>query len=124
MSAGFTHDDDLATDAGEENDPLWRLLGRAPLPPPDGWFTVRTLARCRHAGAPVEAWGRLSSRLWRWALGSGLGLCLCLFLAARLHPQPVVSPNQKGVQEAFEIMASLPNDPDSTSSSTWQDSSL
>ncbi len=107
----------------DENDPVWRLLGRASLPEPDAWFAARTLARCRHegqnGGATVVSLPRLT-RMWRWALGGGLGLSLALVLmVAQIHSEKV--DNQKNVQEAFEIMASI--DPDSDSSS-WQDTSL
>jgi hypothetical protein len=109
----------------DDNDPVWRLLARAPLPEPEAWFTARTLARCRRENLGGERWGILSHRLrtWRWALGSGLGLCLAVVL---LMPQPHSStsaPNKKKVQEAFEIVASLGEDSD-IPSSPWQDTSL
>ena len=115
----------------DENDPVWRLLGRAPRPEPDGWFTVRTLARCRHEGPGVESgvisfarFARLV-RMWRWALGGGLALSLAVGLVVKqIHSEG--ADKQKNVQEAFEIMASIDTDSDSSppSSSSWQDSSL
>ena len=108
--------------SGEQNDPVWALLGRAPLPQPDAWFAARTLARCRSAVAahPVPAW----ERVWRWSLGSGVAISLALFLFAHPHaPAAVDSSKQKGVQEAFEIMASMdPQTDAAASSSSWQDS--
>ncbi len=66
--------------------------------------------------------------MWRWALGGGLGICLAVSLLvaqiAQVHTEKV--DEQKNVQEAFEIMASIDNgssDSDA-SSSPWQDSSL
>lgn len=106
------------------HDPLWRLLACAPRPEPDAWFTVRALARCRNEsqGAGLVSLSRFAG-MWRWALGGGLGLCLALVLmVAQIHSEKV--DKQKNVQEAFEIMASLDTDSDSSSSSPWQDSSL
>jgi hypothetical protein len=110
----------------DENDPVWRLLARAPRAEPDGWFAARTLARCRHEGLGVESGvGSLVrfARMWRWALGGGLALSMALVLVvAQINSEKVE--NQKNVQDAFEIMASIDTDSDSSSSSSWQDSSL
>jgi hypothetical protein len=107
------------------NDPVWRLLGESPRPEPDAWFTVRTLARCRHevmeAGGISPAWPARFGRMWRWALGGGLALSMALALVATQSYSE--NDKQKNVQEAFEIMASMDTDSDSSSSS-WQDSSL
>ena len=115
MSAGlFDHDDTSA----EINDPVWRLLGRAPMPRPDGWFTARTLARCRTLER--RGWGG-----WRWALGMGLGLAVATVAGTHLQDQVVAK--QKNVQEAFDIVASVGTDADSSSDSaptSWEDSSL
>jgi hypothetical protein len=109
----------------DENDPVWRLLARAPRPEPDAWFAARTLARCRYEGPGVES-GVVSlvrfARMWRWALGGGLALTLALALVVtQIHSEK--ADKQKNVQEAFEIMASIDTDSDS-SSSPWQDSSF
>jgi hypothetical protein len=105
------------------NDPLWHLLGRAPRPEPDAWFTVRTLARCRHEGLGMELGGASLARMWRWALGGGLAVSLAVALVATQFQSEKVD-KQKNVQEAFEILASIDTDSDSSSSSSWQDSSL
>ena len=110
----------------DENDPVWRLLARAPRPELDAWFTVRTLARCRHEGLGVEA-GVISltglPQIWRWALGGGLALSMALaFVVTQIHSEKAAK--QKNVQEAFEIVASIDTDSDSSSPSSWQDSSL
>ena len=110
----------------EENDPVWRLLGESPRPEPDGWFVVRTLARCRYAGAGGESHWVFLGGIWRWALGGGLGLCLAVALMAGQIPgsSPSAEKQQK-VQEAFEIMANLDSpEAEDSSSSTEQDSSL
>ena len=110
----------------DENDPVWRLLARAPRPEPDAWFAARTLARCRHEGLRMESGVISFARMWRWALGGGLALSMALALAAT-HSHSEKAAKQKKVQEAFEIMASIGADSDSsitTSSSSWQDSSL
>ncbi|SRR5260221_5352671 len=113
------HDTPLQLD---ENDPVWRLLAEAPRPEPDAWFAVRTLARCRSERLRAESGAMPLVRMWRWALGGGLGLCLAVVLVvAQIHSESMSPDKQKNVQEAFEIMASV--DPDSDSSS-WQDSSL
>jgi len=109
----------------DDNDPIWQLLAESPRPEPDAWFAVRTMARCRN----VVAEGFVFRAVWRWALGGGLGVCLAVVL---LMPQPqalsvsAVPDKQKNVQEAFEIMASLdtPDSSSSSSTSSWQDSSL
>jgi hypothetical protein len=109
----------------DENDPVWRLLARAPRPEPDGWFAARTLARCRHEGSGMESGVILFVRMWRWALGGGLALSMALALVVtQIHSEK--ADKQKNVQEAFEIMASIDTDSDSSpsSSSSWQDSSL
>jgi len=108
----------------DENDPVWHLLARAPRPEPDGWFTARTLARCRHEGLGVESGVISFARMWRWALGGGLALSMALALmVTQIHSENEKADKQKNVQEAFEIMASIDTDSD-TSSSSWQDSSL
>jgi len=118
-------DDPSRETAFDEADPVWRLMGRAPLPEPDAWFAARTLARCRSEGRSAISFFRLSP-VWRWAAGGGAGLCLAVgLLAAQMHSEQV--DKQKNVQEAFEIMASIDTDADSSSSpssSSWQDSSL
>jgi hypothetical protein len=132
MTAGLPNDD-LRDARAEETDPVWRLLARARTPEPDAWFTVRTLARCRHAGLDAES-RRLPAfaHLWRWALGTGLGFCLAIFAMSRIDTESTPETNQKNVQEAFEIMASMGSDSDSgaattstpDSNSSWPDSSL
>jgi hypothetical protein len=112
----------------DENDPVWRLLAESPRPEPDAWFAVRTVARCRNAGLGAD-WFAFRGIL-RWALGGGLVVCLAvLLLVPRTHHESAVPDQKKNVQEAFEIMASMDaSSPDSTSTSsstsTWQDSSL
>ena len=116
----------------DDNDPVWRLLAESPRPEPDAWFAVRTLARCRNEALAADSGGTVSlARVWRWALGGGVAICMALTLAVtqqvgQVHTATV--DNQKNVQEAFEIIASIDNnsssDSDSSSSSTWQDSKL
>jgi len=107
----------------DENDPVWQLLARAPRLEPDAWFTVRTLARCRHVGLGTDYRSIFFNRTWRWALGGGLGLCLAAMVLTNQSPfHFAFSSDQKNVQEAFQIMASLGMDSDSPSSA--QDSSL
>ena len=112
----------------DDHDPVWQLLARAPLPETDGWFTARTLARCRQVGRQVEKGWTPLGRVWRWALGGGLGVCLAAILMVsqvQVQPAPPATDDQKNVQEAFEIVANLGPDTDSPSTpSTWQDSSL
>ena len=55
MRAGNSPDNHLPDGWAEENDPVWRLLAKAPVPEPDAWFTVRTLARCRYTGLAAES---------------------------------------------------------------------
>jgi len=126
------HEDSPEDTGWDEKDPLWRALGRAPLPEPDGWFAARTLARCRNEALAADSGGTVSlARVWRWALGGGVAICMALTLAVtqqvgQVHTATV--DNQKNVHEAFEIIASIDNnsssDSDSSSSSTWQDSKL
>ena len=100
--------DDRQDLRGDENDPLWRLLGESPRPEPDAWFTARTLARCRHAGVFVESGVQSFSRIWRWALGGGLGVCFAVVvMVAQIHTDAPVPDKQKNVQEAFEIVAAI-----------------
>lgn len=108
----------------DEDDPLWRVLGFAPLPEPDGWFTARTVARCRHEVAEVEAapgWMIRLTRAWRWVLGGGVAFSIALAgLVTEIRLEK--ADKQKKVQEAFEIVASMDPDPDSSATtSSWQD---
>jgi len=113
---------------GDENDPVWRLLARVPRPEPDAWFTARTLARCRHEGLRTESGVISLAWMWRWAVGGGLALSMAVALVVtQIHSAKVDrADKQKNVQEAFEIMASIDTDSDSSppTSSSWQDSSL
>jgi hypothetical protein len=93
-------------------DPLDRLLLRAPLLEPDTWFAARTVARCRNSerARSIFAW----NRFWpRWAVGGVLGLFLGALTLQKIHHSEKVSFNkQRHVQEAFEVLATLDNDPD------------
>jgi hypothetical protein len=127
MNAGPSSDLPQGSDLDPRHEAVWRLLGRASMPEPDAWFAARTLARCRSEKQTPLSFGRI----WRWALGGGLGVCLAVTLLVTQVTQvaPAQKPNvdqQKNVQEAFEIMASIDNsDTDSSASSTsWQDTSL
>jgi hypothetical protein len=111
----------------DENDLVWKLLAESPRPEPDAWFAVRTVARCRNTGLGFD-WLAFRGIL-RWSLGGGLGVCLAVFLLMpHTSPQATVPDQKKDVQEAFEIMASMdastPDSSSSSSSTTWQDSSL
>lgn len=110
----------------DEDDPVWHMLVESPLPEPDAWFAVRTLARCRYAGASVEPRDYFLGGVWRWTLGGGLGICVAV--ALMLAQIPAVSPSaqkQQKVQEAFEVMANLDSpDADTSYASTESDSSL
>src|ERR1700761_2069147 len=104
-------------------DPLDRLLGRAPLQQPDAWFTARTMARCRMSEPPGRVSYFRTMRFWgRFALP-----CLFLLFAAGLSLQQAhrihtlkVHHRQDWVREAFEVMAHMNKDSDTS----WQDSSL
>ncbi len=113
METGPSRDPSFEMD---ENDPVMRLLARAPMPEPDAWFATRTLARCR---AKKQA-GLLIARILRWAVGGGLGVSLAaVLLVVQIHPQK--TDRQKDVQDAFQFMANF--DADQDSSPSWQDSS-
>jgi hypothetical protein len=119
------HPDDSQLD---RNDPVWRLLGHAPMREPDAWFVSRTLARCRYARLSTEPGWAAFGQIWRWALGGGVGVSLAIALVAtQIRSEAVTHVQQKNVQAAFEIVASLGTDSDSSSTtgpSSWQDSSL
>jgi len=110
----------------DENDPVWKLLAESPRPEPDAWFAVRTVARCRNAGLGFD-WLAFRGIL-RWSLCGGLGICAAVLLLSPHIRSELKAPDQKkNVQEAFEIMASMDTtstDSTSSSTSTWQDSSL
>jgi hypothetical protein len=108
MNGGTPHDH-APDDRLNDNDPLWRLLAQAPRAEPDAWFAARTMARCRNEG-PV---------------GGGLAVMLAAALVVQNQVQTEKADKQQSVQEAFEIVASMNADSDSSSSpSSWQDSSL
>ena len=122
------NNDDLRDAQLDENDPVWRLLAESPRPEPDGWFTARTLARCRNER--LESTQGISMfHVWRWVLGGGLSVCLAMvFVVGQIQPGASQPEKQKNLQEAFEIGASFNSDSDSssspTSSNSWTDSSL
>ena len=119
--------DDHSSDAQLDlHDPVWRLLASAPLRQPDAWFAARTLARCRQVRLNGEPAWMAFARIWRWTLG-GVGVSLAIALVAvQLHFESTAHLQQKKVQEAFVVVASLGTDSDSPSTiiaSPWQDSS-
>jgi hypothetical protein len=126
MKSGSFPENDAHEEAG---DPVWQLLGRAPRPEPDGWFTARTLARCRNSVGGPEAAAESGRGLWRWALGMTLGVGLATLMITRISTEQMQDAQQKNVQEAFDIVASMDADADgdnanSTPPASWQDSSL
>ena len=112
-------------DHAEDADLLDQVLGASPLPEPDAWFTARTLARCRTSRTESRVSSFALARFWpRWAV---LGLFvlvsggLALQQSHRIHTLHVH--HQHRVQEAFEVMATMGKDKDSSDTS-WPDSSL
>ena len=105
----------------EDTDLLDRLLGVAPLPAPDAWFTVRTLARCR-SSRPSATLPLSWSRVWRgWAVAGVFTLCLAAFGLQQVHRNHTLRQHhQHRTQEAFEVISQVDNDSDLT----WQDTSL
>jgi hypothetical protein len=99
----------------KNSDPLDRLLLRAPLIKPDAWFAARTLARCRnsqrsHSIFSFFAWNR------RWAVGGVFGLFLAVFTLQQVHhSEKLISHKQRNVEEAFEVVASLGSQVDTSS---------
>jgi hypothetical protein len=105
----------------EDFDLLDRVLGAAPMPEPDAWFTARTLARCRSSqptARPAISWGYL----WRrWAVAGVFTLCLAGFGLQQLHRNHTLRiHHQHSAQEAFEVISKVDTDSDLS----WQDSSL
>lgn len=91
---------------------------------PDPWFTARTMARCRMSDPTPERVSFFGTmRFWsRFALP-----CLFLMFAGGLSLQQAhrhhtlkVHHRQDRVREAFEVMATMDKDSDTS----WQDSSL
>jgi hypothetical protein len=126
MNEGNPHNP-LPKERLDDNDPVWCLIAQAPRPEPDAWFAARTMARCRNENLGIgdhHAAGAFS-RIWRWALGGGLAVCMAVILMAQNQAPPAQPDQQQNVQEAFEVVASMNTNPDSSpSSSSWQDSSL
>jgi hypothetical protein len=112
-------------DHAEEPDLLDQVLGASPLQEPDAWFTARTLARCRTSRPESRGASFTLGRFWaRWAVAGLFVLCaggLGFQQAHRIHTLHVH--HQHRVQEAFEVMATMGKDKDSTDTS-WPDSSL
>jgi len=105
-------------------DPLDRLLGLSPLPQPDPWFTARTMARCRLSDPASDRvsffrtmnfWGRFALPCLFVLFAGGI----TLQQAHRIHTLKVHHRQDK-VREAFEVMATMDKDSDSS----WQDHSL
>jgi hypothetical protein len=111
----------------DEKDPLWRLLGEARRPEPSAWFTTTTLARCHHeAHVEKEGWlpHGVTVQIWRWAFAGALATCgIVAFMTHLITLNAETATSQKNVQDAFEVMAAMNTDPDSSPSSSWQDSS-
>jgi len=103
----------------EQEDPLWSLLAQAPLARPEPWFATRTLALCRTMRLEIEAELVSIRRIWRWAFGGGIGICLAVtILVVQVHSEVAETKQQRKVQEAFEVVASLGSDADSSASAT------
>ena len=101
----------------DENDPVWRLLARSPRAEPEAWFAARALARCRREGLSVESSARFAmlARAWRWALGGVLAFSMALaFVTTQVHSHSKKVDKQQKVQRAFELMASIDTDSDSS----------
>ena len=84
-----------------------------PLPP-------RGACREGRAGFPTLPWCRSGVGFFAGALTVSAALALMTHI---IYLNNETAANQKNVQDAFEVMASVGTDPDSSSSSSWQDSS-
>jgi hypothetical protein len=106
-------------------DPLDRVLGFSPLAEPDAWFTARTLARCRTSRPESRVSSFSLGRIWaRCAVVGLFVLCAGGLGYQQAHRIDTLHMHhQHRVQEAFEVMATMGKDKDSTDSS-WPDSSL
>jgi hypothetical protein len=130
MNAGPDKSNSPQNEKWDENDPLWRLLESAPRQEPSAWFTTSTMARCRHeVRAEKEGWlsHGVTVQIWRWAFGGAVALSGILALVTHVivlnNENAQAASNQQNVQDAFQVMASMNTDPDSSSSTSWQDSS-
>ena len=106
----------------DENDSLSRLLGQSRLAEPPAWFAAKTLALCRQKPRTfLETVRDGVLGVWRWGLAGGLAVTMAVALMIT-HIPAEAPPEQHTVQEAFEVVALLDKDSDSTPS--WQDSSM
>lgn len=97
----------------EENDPVWKLIERSPLPAPDGWFAARTLARCRREQAIPRTWRLLP----RWILAGAGAFLLLTGTTVMWMRQQSARQDQAKTYEALEYLADRGTDPE-----LWPDS--
>jgi hypothetical protein len=101
----------------DSNDPLWQLLGKAPLREPDAWFAARTVARLRRQARPTiwAAWRRIVT-VSAWA-GAATAVTLMLtvhFAGLTLHQNH----DTAKIQDALDYIADR-----GTESDVWLSSS-
>lgn len=100
----------------DSNDPLWQLLGKAPLRQPDAWFAARTVARLRHEARPSiwAVWRRVLS------LSAWTGAAAAIAVFATIHFMEPVKPGHDTakIQDALNYIADR-----GTESDIWLSSS-
>lgn len=87
----------------EPNDPIWKLLGRSPLPETDAWFAARTVARLRRERRP--SWKRRLMGALVWASSTAVVAVLAVHFwsgPTRSSSHPV---NTAKVQDALNFIA-------------------
>ncbi|MEZ0295455.1 MAG: hypothetical protein ACAI35_03265 [Candidatus Methylacidiphilales bacterium] len=105
------HTPDVETDGFDKSDPLWDMLGKAPMAPPDPWLAARTMARLRRETVEVAWWQRVLSApafaFGALALALGVGLATGMVLnpgsptsVAVVAQQPQTTPAEAGAGDA------------------------
>ncbi len=109
----------------DESDSLSRLLGQSQLAEPPAWFAAQTLALCRQQRPRtlLDTMRENAVQVWRWTLAGGLAMSMALALMIT-HVPTEAPPEHHTVQEAFEVVAAMNSDSDSSSTSSWQEQSL
>ncbi len=90
----------------EPNDPIWKLLEKAPLREPDAWFAARTVARLRREVRPA-GWRRfLPMTAWAGATAA-IVLGVLHFTGTGLNPLPEHpgNGNTAKIQDALNYIA-------------------
>jgi hypothetical protein len=94
----------------EPNDPIWKLLGKAPLQEPNAWFAARTVARLRReAKQPAPSLWRRLLPVSAWMGATAVVVVACVLSFGGNPPRPVPTSaelsHRAKIQDALNYIA-------------------